>query len=310
MNTGPDGKRNIAEKGNSTGKSSVEDLFEEDPGFEVLKQVITKNTGFNCNQYKESHFRRRINVRVRATNSGSYAEYLKVLKKDPEEYRHLIEALTVNVSEFFRNPETYRIIEEEILPSVIKSKSEAMIKSIRIWSAGCASGEEAYSFAILLHEILNKDFDKYRISIIGTDIDTLSLEKARKGIYNESVMKNVDTSTRELYFTKKGEKYQISEQLKKIAHFKQHDLISGSGMSHFDIIICRNVMIYFKKEIQEHLHINFYRALNTGGYFIIGKAETLLGTANNLFKPYNTRERLYIKGTSGDIHGTGNKESK
>ena len=114
------------------------------------------------------------------------------MKKDPREYGYLVETLTVNVSEFFRNPETFRIIEKEIIPSIVKYRSESLIQSIRIWSAGCAAGEEAYSLAILLHRVLKTDFNKYRIRIIGTDIDAQSLEKARKGIYSENSLKNVD----------------------------------------------------------------------------------------------------------------------
>lgn len=271
--------------------------LEEDPGFELLKRVITESTGFNCEQYKEAHFRRRINVRVRATNSESYEEYLKLLKKNSVEYEDLITALTINVSEFFRNPETFGVIEKEVIPSLIKSRSNSLVKSIRIWSAGCATGEEAYSLAVLLHRVLGRDFDRYRISIIGTDIDNLSLKKARKGVYRENVLKNVDASIRESYFVRQGETYQVSDQLKSMIRFKRHDMISESNASHFDLIICRNVMIYFKKEIQEQLQLNFHQALNRGGFFVIGKAETLLGIASNRFKPYNTRERLYIKKT-------------
>lgn len=271
--------------------------LEEDVGFELLKRAITESTGFNCDQYKEAHFKRRVNVRVRATSSENYGEYLRLLKKDSEEYEYLIKALTINVSEFFRNPETFEVIEKEVIPFLIKSRSDSIIKSIRIWSAGCATGEEVYSLAILLHRVLGRDFDKYRISIIGTDIDTLSLEKALKGVYRENVLKNVDMSTKENYFVKRSETYQVSDQLKNMIRFKRHDMISESCTDRFDLIICRNVMIYFKKEVQEQLQLNFHKALNRGGFFVIGKAETLLGTASNHFKPYNSRERLYIKET-------------
>jgi len=286
----------VNEKGNKAGQN-----FEEDPGFELLKRVITESTGFNCEHYKEAHFRRRINVRVRATNSENYEEYLRVLKKDSSEHEYLVKALTINVSEFFRNPETFGVIEKEVIPYLIKSRSDSLIKSIRIWSAGCATGEEAYSLAILLHRILGRDFYRYRISILGTDIDKLSLEKALIGVYRENVLKNVDASLKESYFVKQGETYQVSEQLRSMVRFKRHDMlsesISESCTSRFDLIICRNVMIYFKKEIQEQLQLNFHQALNRGGFFVIGKAETLLGTASNHFKPYNARERLYIKET-------------
>ncbi|WP_269852023.1 CheR family methyltransferase [Methanosarcina horonobensis] len=148
---------------------------------------------------------------------------------------------------FFRNPETFRVIEKEVIPFLIKSRSDSLIRSIRIWSAGCATGEEVYSLAILLHRVLGKDLDRYRISIIGTDIDNLSLEKARKGIYRENVLKNVDISTKENYFVKRDETYQISDQLRNMVRFKRHDMISEPYTDRFDLIICRNVIIYFKK---------------------------------------------------------------
>lgn len=269
--------------------------LEKDPGFELLKRTISGNIGFNCEHYKEAHFKRRINVRVRATNSESYGAYLKLLKKDPEEYEFLLDALTVNVSEFFRNPETFRIIEKDVVPSLVTNRSGLFIRSIRIWSAGCAAGEEAYSLAILLHRTLKNDFNKYRIRIIGTDIDIQSLEKAKKGIYNENSLKNLDPGTKERYFFKQGDNYQVIDEVKNITQFKRHDLISDPRIDHFDLIVCRNVMIYFKKEIQEQLQLSFYRALEKGGFFIIGKSETLLETASSFFRSYNTRERLYIK---------------
>jgi chemotaxis protein methyltransferase CheR len=276
--------------------------LEEDPGFELLKRIITGNTGFNCEHYKEAHFRRRINVRIRATNSESYGAYLKLLKKDPQEYEFLVDTLTVNVSEFFRNLETFKIIEKEIIPSIVKYRSESLIRSIRIWSAGCAAGEETYSLAILLHRALKTNFDRYRVRIIGTDIDAQSLEKARKGVYGENSLKNLDICTKERYFLKQKDAYQIIDELKSITQFKRHDLISDSRIDHFDLIVCRNVMIYFKKESQEHLQLNFYQALEKGGFFVIGKSETLLETASGLFKPYNTRERLYIKEISRNVY--------
>jgi chemotaxis protein methyltransferase CheR len=230
---------------------------------------------------------------------------LKLLKRNPQEYEFLVDTLTVNVSEFFRNPETFRIIEKEIIPFIIKYKPESLVRSIRIWSAGCAAGEEAYSLAILLHRVLKSDFDKYRIRITGTDIDTQSLEKARRGVYNENSLKNLDPNIKERYFLKQGDAYQVIDELKNITHFKHHDLISGTRIDRFDIIVCRNVMIYFKKEIQERLQFNFYQALEKGGFFVIGKSETLLGSASSLFRPYNARERLYIKEISRDIYGRG-----
>ena len=276
-------------------KTKIDRNLEKDPGFELLKKAVKESTGFNCEQYKEAHFRRRVNIRVRATNSENYEEYVRLLRKDLTEHEYLVKALTINISEFFRNPETFEVIEREVLPFLIKSRSDSIIKSIHIWSAGCATGEEVYSLAILLHKVLGSDFSKYRIRIIGTDIDNLSLEKARKGVYFENVLKNVDASTKRNYFLKKGQTYQVSDQLRNMIYFKRRDMISESCTGSFDLIICRNVMIYFKKEIQEELQLNFHKRLNRGGFFILGKAETLLGDASNCFKPYNAREKMYKK---------------
>jgi chemotaxis protein methyltransferase CheR len=304
MGNDPVRKANDNEVNNKRNKAiNIGLTLEEDQGFKLLKKIISENTGFNCEYYKEAHFRRRINVRVRATNSESYEVYLKLLKKDPQEYEFLVNTLTVNVSEFFRNPETFKIIEKEVIPSILKYRSGSLIRSIRIWSAGCAAGEEVYSLGILLHRTLKTDFNKYKIRIIGTDIDAQSLEKARKGVYSENSLKNLDPGTKERYFLKQKDTYQVIDELKNIAQFKHQDLISSPRIDHFDLIFCRNVMIYFKKEIQEQLQLNFYKILQKGGFFIMGKSETLLGTAANLFRPYNTRERLYIKEISKDIYG-------
>ncbi|MDD3043116.1 MAG: protein-glutamate O-methyltransferase CheR [Methanosarcinaceae archaeon] len=286
-----------------------DDAYDE-LSFMQLKKYIKESTGFNCDQYKDAHFRRRIKVRMRLTNSNNYSEYIHVLEEERTEQKNLIDTLTINVTDFFRNHETFRIIEEEILPTLIKSRSSSLFKTIRIWSAGCAAGEEAYSIAILLHKLLKNDVGKYRINIIGTDLDVISLKKARKGIYNEIEMRNVDKKTRECYFQKMGDSYQVIDELKDLIHFKQHDMLSGPKISYFDMIICRNVMIYFKKEIQEQLYLDFYQALNNGGFFIIGKSETMTGPAAGYFTPYNTRERLYVKKIPGNKHDKTNQRVK
>lgn len=266
--------------------------------FIMLKKLIKSKLGFNCEQYKASHFKRRIDVRMRATGCVNYSDYIKVLNKDQLEYRHLKDALTVNVTEFFRNPDTYNVVEKELLPAIISLKSRTPLKSIRIWSAGCSIGVEAYSIAILLHRLLGKDFKKYKISIIGTDIDENSLSKAREGIYSKLDIKNVDDETIEKYFEASDGKYHVIDELKNITSFKKNDLISGTKLKGFDIIFCRNVTIYFEKELQEKLYYNFYEALNEGGFYVMGKTETLIGPAKDLFKPFSLKERIYHKENS------------
>lgn len=269
-------------------------MQKKDEGYETLKKMIHQKLGFNCEQYKDAHFKRRLDVRLRATNSKTYQEYVNCLQTNRDEWPELMETLTVNVTNFFRNPEVYDIVEKEILPAIIKAKNTGL-RSIRIWSAGCSIGVEAYSIAMLLNHLLGNDFKKYNIKITGTDIDKESLLKAQKGVYSSLEMKDVRPGFLSKYFTKQGDNYVINDELKKVTQFKKQDLITGPKMSGFDAVFCRNVTIYFQKELQENLYVKFYDALSKNGFFIMGKTETLLGPSKDTFKAYNSKERIYQK---------------
>lgn len=266
----------------------------EDQEYLKLKGLIKKNLGFNSEQYKDSHFRRRIDVRMRATGSKNFGEYVQYLNTHKEEYTHLMDTLTVNVTNFFRNSETYEVVEKEVLPMIIKSKTTGL-KNIRIWSAGCSIGVEAYSIAILLKKILGNNFSKYNIQITGTDIDKDIIRKAEEAIYTEVEMKEVPEDIRAKYFDHLGEEYHVKDEIKKVARFRKNDLISGEKLTGFDAIFCRNVTIYFEKHLQENLYMDFYNGLNKGGFFVMGKTETLIGPSKDLFKAFNPRERIYQK---------------
>jgi Methylase of chemotaxis methyl-accepting proteins len=272
----------------------LETIQKRDEDYEMLKILIQKKLGFNCEQYKDSHFKRRIDVRLRATNSKTYKDYVNLLQSNDKEYPELMETLTVNVTNFFRNTEVYDIVEKEVLPAIIKTKNTGL-RSIRIWSAGCSIGVEAYSIAMLLHHILGDDFKKFNIKITGTDIDRESLLKAQKGVYSNTEMKDVRPAFLKKYFTKEGNNYIISDELRNIAQFKKQDLISGPKMNGFDAVFCRNVTIYFQKELQEKLYMDFYNALGKDGFFVMGKTETLIGPSKDLYKAYNSKERIYQK---------------
>ncbi|MFQ6120639.1 MAG: CheR family methyltransferase [Methanosarcinales archaeon] len=265
--------------------------------FELLKKIIFQNTSLNCQYYKDSYLQRRIAVRMRANNVSNYLEYIRVLKKNPKEYIHLIDAITINVTEFFRNPETYEAIEREVLPKLIKANSGT--RNIRAWSAGCASGEEPYSLAILLLKAIKKKYkdNNFKIIIYGTDIDQESLNKAKEGIYTGDQIKNVKKSILNQYFNRIGDKYIIKDEVKQLITFQKHDLISRSGRKYtaLDLIMCRNVVIYFSNQLKEKLFMDFYKALKKSGYLILGKTEFISGEAKNLFKVVNNKERIYQK---------------
>jgi chemotaxis protein methyltransferase CheR len=268
-------------------------IIEDEKEFADLKAIIKKKIGFNCDEYKEAHLKRRLAARLRANKSISYKEYSKILLSDEEETSKLKEGLTVNVTELFRNPETYEAFRFFALPELIKTKGYN--RTIKIWSAGCSNGEEPYSIAIMLVEYLGTSAKRYKISILGTDIDDDSLAKAKRANYKLKQVEKMDKRRLDQFFIKNNESYNLAEDLHRMVQFKHHDMISGPAMYGFDIIFCRNVTIYFEQKLQEKLYLKFYDSLNNGGYFVMGKTETLVGPACDLFEPVNLKERIYRK---------------
>ncbi|MDK2790559.1 MAG: chemotaxis protein methyltransferase CheR [Methanothermococcus sp.] len=262
--------------------------------FERIKRDIKTKLNIQIDQYKDAYIKRRISVRMRACKCKTYKEYYEYLiKNNPDEYKKLESTLTVNVTEFWRD----RTVYEEIKKILEKMISDRTTRSIRIWSAGCSSGEEPYGIAIIINELLEKYNRKFmRVSITATDIDREVIEKARKGIYIDKQLKNIDPLLIPKYFNKLDDnQYQIRSIVKKYVKFKQHDMIKEPPISNMDMILCRNVIIYFDKDIQEKLFLKFYESLVDGGYLILGKTEMLHGKARDLFKPVNHRERIYQK---------------
>lgn len=269
------------------------EIHEDEKEFSYLKTLIKKKIGFNCEDYKQPHLKRRLAVRLRVTNSRTYKEYAEILQREENEAQKLKDTLTVNVTEFFRNPEIYEVLSKKCLPTLLKAKGEN--KTLRIWSAGCSNGDEPYSIAIALREYLGILIKKYNISITGTDIDEDSLEKARNGTYPEKSLEKLSKERISRYFTKVDNGYQVNDDIRSLVNFKRHDMISGAPMSGFDFVFCRNVTIYFDKPLQEKLYLNFYNALNNNGFFVMGKTETLIGPASKLFESFEPREKIYQK---------------
>lgn len=234
-------------------------------------------------------------VRVRANNLPGFGEYYRFLKKNPEEFDVLMGVLTINVTDFFRDYSMYQYLAEHVIPDIIYEKYEHGRKVFRIWSAGCASGEEPYSMAIIVKEILGGRIDDFIISIHGTDIDEESLLKAKKGLYSPHQLKNVDPIILERYFISQGENYLVTDEIRNMVRIKKHDLLGDKKQTNYDIILNRNVMIYFSRDMQERLQMDFYESLNVNGYLIIGKTEILAGKAREAFTAVNGPERIYRK---------------
>jgi len=261
-----------------------------------LLDKVRRERGLDCRQYKINFLKRRLAVRLRARGVESYREYMQLL--DDEEYEKLFEALTINLSYFFRDGSAFEALRDKVLKPLLQEKAERGSRLVRIWSAGCASGEEPYSIAILLHELLGQDLKNWRIRILATDLDAGALEKARRGVYGKFSFQGVDPAYIARYFTPLPPKeYAIKPEIAAMVKFERRDLIADPPPRRLDLILCRNVLIYFTREQQRKLLLTFHQALNDEGYLLIGKTEVLMGPAARLFRPLDPREHIYVKVT-------------
>jgi chemotaxis methyl-accepting protein methylase len=261
----------------------------DDDGYAALTEKITRERGFGCASYKEKCVRRRIAVRMRARGVHTFEEYGLVLDRDRHEYDLLLDALTINVTKFFRNPETFAAIDRELVPALY-ARAEPQI---RIWSAGCASGEEPYSLAMLMHRYAiaqGKRFD--RVDVLGTDLDRASLTAADRAAYLEPTLSDTPAEIRQMYFSMQPP-YRIHSDVRARVQFRRHDLLREPFPDPQHLIVCRNVIIYFDRATQEELFERFAAALLPGGFLVLGRVETLFGPARTMFAPVDGRERLF-----------------
>lgn len=232
---------------------------------------------------------------MRLAECNSHMQYLRLLDKDPEEYNRLFNALSINVTEFFRDMVMFEIFKEIIFPNLAYNKIQRKGRIIRIWSAGCASGEEAYSIAISIAEAI-KDRDRnFIVSIYGTDIDEAAMKQAKLGIYPKERLKNVNKQILKRYFNHKDGKYQVKDEIKSMIRFNKQDLIHDKHPTHFDIIFCRNVFIYFSRKQQDKLLNIFHSSLNSDGFLILGKTETIPIDLHEKFYFVDPGEKIYRK---------------
>lgn len=267
----------------------------DDSGFQLLRERLKKDLKFNAPCYEEKHLKRRLAVRMRALNIQRYDDYLYFLSTQKEEYKKLYDALTVNVTDFFRDTAAYEAIRRDVIPRIIRTKEEKGRTFIRFWSTGCSDGKEPYSLAILLHSALGDKLEKFSPTIYASDIDDDTLRKAEEGEYTSEEMRGVNEEYRLKYFQRTLKGYKVIDELKDIIQFEHRDLISDKMHSNLDMILCRNVVIYFSREMKEKLYMDLYNALQTGGFLVLGKTETLFGEARNKFSIFNNIERIYVK---------------
>lgn len=259
---------------------------------ETLLDYLKCNRGLDFTGYKRQSLIRRILRRMQAVSIPSFSEYLKYLEAHPEEFINMFNTILINVTSFFRDKEAWDYLANEIIPIILEPMNGDGI--IRIWSTGCASGEEAFTIAMLMVEALGEEKFKSRVKIFATDIDEAALTQARLASYTSKDLEAVPDELREKYFQIAGGVYVFRPDLRRSIIFGRHDLVQDAPISHLDLLICRNTLMYFNADTQRKVLTRFHFALKDTGYLFLGRAELLL-THSDLFTPANLKYRIFIK---------------
>ena len=235
--------------------------------YEDFKTQILSITGINLSAYKENQMKRRIDAIIKKNQCNGYAEYVRLLKSNPVSLQEFINYLTINVTEFFRNPSQWDILEKQIFPLLLQKK-----RAIKIWSAACSTGDEPYSLAM----VLSKFMPLNQINILATDIDKEVLEKAKKGQYIERSITNVPKEFQDKFLDKQDGVFTVKQSIKDCITFKQHNLLKDPYPSGIDLIVCRNVLIYFTEEAKKQIYLNFNKAMADDGILFVGSTEQII----------------------------------
>ena len=239
----------------------------DDKDWELFKQKLRSKTEIDLDLYKEPQMRRRINNRIIREGFKSCSEYFDSVVKDKDEFAAFIEYLTINVSEFFRTPEKFSKLETDVIPDLLKRSPK-----LNIWSAGCSIGAEPYSLSIIMKEMT----PNVRHRILASDLDIEILAKAKKGSYTADEIKSMSPERRRKYFDQDGENFLVKQDIKSCIEFKRHNLLKDSFEKDFDLILCRNVVIYFTDDAKAQLYANFFQSLKPGGILFVGATESIL----------------------------------
>ncbi len=248
-------------------------------GYEGFKKDVFNYTGLDLSLYKEKQMKRRLESRINRLGKNSYKEFFQLIKTNKEAFDDFMNYLTINVSEFFRNPEQWKKLEKTILPSLIKESP-----NIRIWSAACSTGEEPYTIVMLL----TRFFPLSKIKIFAADIDDEAIRKAKVGLYKEKSLENIPKDLRDKYFEKIGNSYKISDEIKSCVEFKKMNLLADEYPKGFDLIVCRNVMIYFTDEAKDQMYTKFSDSLRNGGFLFVGSTEQIISPSKYNFSSEET----------------------
>ena len=249
--------------------------------YEEFKKAVYQLIKLDLNAYKERQMKRRIDALITKHKITSYTDFIQEIKQNTVLLDEFVNYLTINVSEFYRNPDQWKVLEEEIFPQLLKANG----KSLKIWSAACSTGDEPYSLVMCLSKFVPLS----NIKVIATDIDKQIIEKAKKGEYNEKYIKGIPQEYLTKYFNKIDDKtYRISDEIKRCVEFYRHDLLKDPYPKDCDIIICRNVMIYFTEEAKTEIYKKFNESLKKDCYLFVGSTEQIIQAQELGFKSHKS----------------------
>ncbi|HJR16356.1 MAG TPA: protein-glutamate O-methyltransferase CheR, partial [Gemmatimonadales bacterium] len=260
--------------------------------FETLLQYLKQSRGFDFTAYKRSSLMRRVLVRMKSIGIASFTDYLDYLEVDPNEFTRLFNTILINVTSFFRDAPTWEFLARNVIPPLLGEIKPD--DPIRVWSAGCASGEEAYTIAMILAEAIGPRQFQERVKIYGTDVDEEALTQARHAVYPGRAVEEVPSELLAKYFDSQDDRHIFNKELRRNVIFGRHDLIQDAPISRINLLACRNCLMYFNAEAQAGILARFQFALANGGILFLGKAETLL-THSVSFRAIDVKQRVFTK---------------
>ncbi len=264
-----------------------------DPALESLLEYLRRERGFDFTGYKRASLARRIQKRMRAVSVDDYHQYQELLEAQPIEFAELFDTILINVTSFLRDPEAWSYLRETVIPTLLADRGQA--HAIRVWSAGCASGEEAYSLAVLLCDAVGEDAFRARVKVYGTDADESALVTARQGRYRARAVRDAfDPEQVERYFEADGSDLVFRPDLRRSLIFGRHDLVQDPPISRVDLLVCRNTLMYLNAETQHRVLTNFHFGLSEGGFLFLGKSEALVARTK-LFTPVDPTRHVFAK---------------
>lgn len=247
--------------------------------YEGFKKEILSMTSINLSYYKEKQMKRRIDSLIRKHNFENYYDYIREIKTNKVLFDEFVNYITINVSEFFRNPEQWQVLEREILPTLMSKN-----KNLKIWSAACSTGDEPYSLVMLLSKFMPLS----NIKILATDIDRKAIEKAKAGKYVEKSLDKLPDEYVKKFFTTEGNLYRVKDEIKNCVQFMHHNLLKDDYPKECDLIVCRNVLIYFTDEAKNNIYTKFNGALKKGGVLFVGSTEQIMAPARYKLESFKT----------------------